>query len=710
MTHKSPSDIPLAIHRSRDLTYRKPFGAVAAGEYVELALDVNAQYSRVFLCYAYGLRSFSYHEAMMDADPDNPNRYHIRIRMFSDYGLFFYWFCMKGKLQDGQGYFEGNQRADTTIDHPNVSDVLYYVKNAGDYSGEGRTSNVPARIGANEERFPGAFQITVYRKDFLTPDWMKGALIYQIFPDRFARGSRFRREDMDIGNDDPARILHDRWDDDVDIEGKPETGYVACDFFGGTLPGIAEKTDYLTALHTDLIYLNPIFMARSNHRYDTADYLSADPLLGGEDGFQYFSDQMKNSGIRFLLDGVFSHTGADSRYFNKYGRYPEQGAFQAVMNGRKSKYLSWYSFSKNKNGEIMYDSWWGFPELPNVNESDLFYRDFILGKEGVLAYWLKKGAAGFRLDVSDELPDFFIRGIRERVKEETGDEGVVLGEVWEDASCKVSYGAYRDFVFGNTHDSVMGYTFREAVLGYLIGTYSATEADNMLETYRENYPAQAYYCQMNLLSSHDVPRAITMLSGEKDPGDRMKQKDLRLSPEQRVLGMQLMRLGFVFQLGYVGCPSVYYGDEIGMEGYRDPFNRRTYPWDMLTLEQEDQLRFYRQISGIRKEFPVLATGYYRTLCTGVDLFVFERYLDSSGLDYFGKPCGGASRVIFALNRSRTGCVAFCGSTQTSVFTNCEADAAMESMLQGEFRFPIDVLEPDVPQVLKPMSFKIFVQS
>lgn len=710
MILKNPSDIPIATHRSRDTTYRKPFGAVAAGEYVELVLDVNARYSRVFLCYAYGLRSFSYHEAMMDSDPDNPNRYHIRIRMFSDSGLFFYWFCMKGKLQDGQGYFEGNQRSDTTINNTDVSDVLYYVKNASDYSGEGRISNVPARIGADEERFPGAFQITVYRKDFRTPDWMKGALIYQIFPDRFARGSRFKREDMDAGNDDPARILHDHWDEDVDIDGKPETGYVACDFFGGTLDGIAEKADYISALHTDLIYLNPIFTARSNHRYDTADYLSVDPLLGGEEGFNRFSEKMKNNGVRFILDGVFSHTGADSRYFNKYGRYSEQGAFQAVMDGRKSKYLSWYSFSKNKNGEIMYDSWWGFPELPNVNESDLFYRDFILGKEGILAYWLKKGAAGFRLDVSDELPDFFIRGIRERVKEETGGEGAVLGEVWEDASCKVSYGAYRDFVFGNTHDSVMGYTFREAVLGYLGGTYTATESDNLLETYRENYPAQAYYCQMNLLSSHDVPRAITMLSGEKDPGDRIKQKDLRLTDEQRILGMQLMRLGFVFQLGYVGCPSVYYGDEIGMEGYRDPFNRRTYPWDKVTPEQEEQLRFYWQISGIRKELPVLKTGYYRTLLTGVDLFVFERYLDSSGLDYFGKPCSGASRVIFALNRSRTGCAAFCGSTQITEYRSCEADTSMEPVVQGDYRFSIDVLAPDVPQILQPMSFKIFVKS
>jgi len=710
MTSENHSDIPIAIHLTRDMEYRKPFGAVASGEYVELALDVNARYSRIFLCYAYGLRSFSYHEAMMDPDPDNSNRYRIRIRMPSDSGLFFYWFCMKGKLQDGQGYFEGSHCADTINAYPDATDVLYYVKSASDYSGEGRISNVPARIGADEERFPGAFQITVYRKDFLTPDWMKGALIYQIFPDRFARGSRFRREDMDIGNDDPARILHDHWDEEVDIDGKPETGYVACDFFGGTLTGIADKSQYISSLHTDLIYLNPIFRARSNHRYDTADYLAVDPLLGGEEGFSCFTKEMHGKNIRFILDGVFSHTGADSRYFNKYGRYPEQGAFQAVMNGRKSKYLSWYSFSKNKNGQIMYDSWWGFPELPNVNESDLFYREFILGSEGVLAYWLKKGAAGFRLDVSDELPDSFIREIRERVKEETGGKGAVIGEVWEDASCKVSYGTYRDFTFGNTHDSVMGYTFREAVLGYLGGTYTATESDNLLETYRENYPAQAYYCQMNLLSSHDVPRAITMLSGEKDPGDRKKQKDLRLSDEQRILGMQLMRLGFVFQLGYVGCPSVYYGDEIGMEGYRDPFNRRTYPWDMITPEQEEQLRFYREISGIRRELPVLKTGYYRTLLAGDDLFVFERYLDSSGLDCFGKPCIGSSRVIFAFNRSRTTSVAFCVSAHITEFRSCEADVSPEPVLKSGYRFSTDVLVPDVPQILMPMSFKIFVQS
>lgn len=708
MTSDNTSDAPIAVHRTRDIEYRKPFGAVASGEYAELALDVNARFSRVFLCYAYGLSSFTYHEVMMDSDSEHPDRYRIRVRMPADSGLFFYWFCMKGKLQDVQEFSDGRDKSDAPVNYLEPTDVLYYVRSASDYTGEGRISSVPARIGVDEERFPGAFQITVYEKDFHTPDWMKGAMIYQIFPDRFARGNLFKREDMNVVSDDPARILHDLWDEDVDIDGKPETGYVACDFFGGTLTGIAEKSEYISSLHADVIYLNPIFKARSNHRYDTSDYLEVDPLLHGDEGFSRFTEEMRSKNIRFILDGVFSHTGADSRYFNKYGRYPEQGAFQAIMNGRKSKYLSWYSFSKSKTGEIMYDSWWGFSELPNVNENDLFYRDFILGKEGVLAHWLSKGASGFRLDVSDELPDSFIREIRRRVKEETSGQGAVLGEVWEDASCKVSYGTYRDFIFGNTHDSVMGYTFREAVIGYLGGTYTAAEADNLLETYRENYPAQAYYCQMNLLSGHDVPRAITMLAGEKDPGDRRKQKDLCLSAEQRITGLRLMRLGYAFQIGYVGCPSVYYGDEIGMEGYRDPFNRRTYPWDHMTPEKEAQLQFYREISGIRREWPVLKTGYYRTLLACGDLFVFERYLDLEGCDFFEKSVNGPACVIFAFNRNRTVSVAFCKS-QSGEFTTCKTDTSGEHGERSEYRFTISALAPDMPQTLCPMSFKIFVQ-
>ncbi|MBN1891213.1 MAG: glycoside hydrolase family 13 protein [Clostridiales bacterium] len=678
----------LVLHRSRDLEYRTPFGAVSCGTHVRLSIDAPEGHSCPILCYSYGLYTLSYHESVTKRSESDPKRYEITVRMPAEPCLFFYWFKM---IRNDPANIDG------------AGESFYYVRSSKDRTGAGRISRSPARVGADEHRSPHAFQITVYDEDLSTPDWMKGALIYQIFPDRFSRSSDFSYDEMSCAHHCSDHIYHRSWDEDVDIRGKPETGYVACDFFGGSLKGIAEKANHLEQLNIELIYLNPIFKARSNHRYDTGDYLEIDPLLGGDSGFEYFNEEMTKRKIRFVLDGVFSHTGADSRYFNKYGRYPERGAYQALTEGGASRYFSWYSFSKSKSGEILYDSWWGFPELPNVNENDLSFREFILGDEGVIAHWIRKGASGFRLDVSDELPDSFIRELHRRVRKETDGEGVVLGEVWEDASNKVSYGAYRDFVLGRTHDSIMGYPFKDAVIGFLNGSLPARETNHLLETYRENYPAQIYYCVMNLLSSHDVPRAITALSGVKDPGDRQKQRDIFLTDEQRALAMRLMRLGFVFQMGYVGCPAVYYGDEIGMEGFRDPFNRRTYPWGKITEEQRGQLDFFCEISCLRKRFPVLKTGFYRTLIADEDVFVFERTLDRDGRDRFGVLRAGPYRMIFAFNRNRNHSMTFFISEKhpshaATSAGDSDLPAFVESMDAFEGRTELDI---------GPIGFRIF---
>ena len=324
-----------------------------------------------------------------------------------------------------------------------------------------------------------------------------------------------------------------------------------------------------------VIYLNPIFEARSNHRYDTADYLKIDPLLGTQADFGDLCSAARSRGIRIILDGVFNHTGADSRYFNKYNRYAEVGAWQEANGAGISPYSSWYSFTRS-DGQVSYDAWWGFAELPGVNEQDLNYRDFITGPDGVVRHWLRLGASGWRLDVSDELPDFFLRAIRRAVKEEK-DDAAVIGEVWEDASNKISYGHYRDFLLGQTHDTVMNYPFQRALIGWLSGHFSAMWLHHQLETLREHYPKPAFYAAYNLISSHDIERALTTLAGDPDPGSREEQARLHLSKEQRTLGEKLMRLAVLFQMVYPGCPVIYYGDEIGMEGYRDPFNRRTFP-------------------------------------------------------------------------------------------------------------------------------------
>ena len=682
MMHSGNPNVSAFLHRSRSLEYRSPFGSVSCGTYVTLALDAPADSAYPVLCYAYGLYSLSYHESAMQKSSASQARFEITLRMPAEPGLFFYWF---------------------KLFRPGSGESFYYVRSSKDITGAGRISDTPARVGPDENRSPHAFQITVYDESFCTPDWMKGAMIYQIFPDRFSKSADFSVERMMTADPRPERIYHSSWEEDVDIDGKPETGYVACDFFGGSLRGIAEKADYLESLNVELIYLNPIFRARSNHRYDTGDYTEVDPLLGGEEGLDAFVGEMRKKKIRFILDGVFNHTGADSVYFNKYGRYPEKGAYQALVEGGVSRYSSWYSFSRNRSGEIMYDSWWGFPELPNVNENDLTFRDYILGDRGVIAHWIRKGASGFRLDVSDELPDSFIREVKSRVRKETDGQGIVMGEVWEDASSKVSYGTYRDFVLGRSHDSVMGYPFKDAVIGFLSGSLSAGETNHFLETCRENYPAQTHCCVMNLLSSHDIPRATTMLSGAGDPGDRHSQKSTRLSDEQLDRGMRLGRLGFVFQIGYIGCPAVYYGDEVGMEGFRDPLNRRPYPWDRLSGKQREQLEFYREISRFRKLFPVLRTGFYRTLIADGDLLVFERTLDDEGKDMFGKPQNGPRRMVFALNRNRERAVSFSLREDPHV-GGTYPDAVYEKFAIIE---SIKLLDDDAEQGVEPADFRIF---
>jgi len=697
------SDSPDQLfHYSRSPEYRFPFGAVAAGTSVELAIDVYLPYNEVRLCYSYGLYSFSYCETAMELLPGQPTRYKTCVRMPGEPGLFFYWFSVT--VNDGQNDgtpAEASEVPSLKTRTAHDSSRIYYVMSRHKADGTGRVSTVPSRIGAHEDRYPAAFQITVFRKDFKTPDWFKGAVMYQIFPDRFRRGASYSQDRMKTARIAQERIYHEDWYEDVDIHGKPETGYLACDFFGGTLDGIAEKIPYLKDLHIDCLYLNPIFEARSNHRYDTADYMSPDPMLGGKEAFETFAAGMQESGISFILDGVFSHTGADSRYFNKLGRYPEAGAYQNAENGVSSKYSSWYSFFRDETGRLSYNSWWGFSDLPNVNENDLTYRDYIVGDEGVIKSWLGRGASGFRLDVSDELPDSFLRELRIAVKDKTNGEGVILGEVWEDASNKISYGSYRDFLLGNTHDSVMGYTFRDAVLGYISGASSAQDMNARLESYRENYPPEAYYCIMNLISSHDVPRAITVASGSPDPGDREKQKVLFLDGTAWGKGLALMRIALIIQMGYIGSPCIYYGDEIGMQGYRDPFNRRTYPWDRLEASQEEQLEFYREATGLRRKYPVLRTGAYRTLFAKNDVYIFERFLTPDSLDFFGDACAGPRRVVIAVNRSDSESFCFSlGMDKRGTFISLETEMGENAMEQSETQNALQTV------ILPPLQYQI----
>ncbi len=623
------------LHNTRELQYRNPFGALPTDSYVQLEIEIengDVGVDFVLLHYAYGLTSFVSGQVMMhnkktaaqtapNPDPSpHVDRYEMRIRTPDESCVLFYWFEVRMK------------------DH-----ARHYVYTDSGKPGVATWGPLEPSYGADEEHYRFPFQITVYEADFSTPAWYAGQVMYQIFPDRFARHQDFSFNEMIHAHPATERIYHEEWSEDVDIKGKPETGYLACDFYGGSLKGIREHLDHLSLMGVKVLYLNPIFAARSNHRYDTADYMQIDPILGSLADFDELIEASKARGIGVVLDGVFSHTGADSVYFNKYGRYPGIGAYRAAQRKVPSRFYGWYNIKVDERN-VYYDSWWGFPELPAVNENDLYFREFIFGPEGVIAFWLKRGVMGFRLDVSDELPDSFIRALRRTVKK-YNPEAVVLGEVWEDASCKVSYGSYRDFILGNTHDSIMNYPFRDVLVAFCKNYIDATRLRDLLDNIRENYPPMAFAANMNMLSSHDTVRFITSVAGQDDPGNRVKQKQIRLNDEERQRGEHLLKFAYTVAFFYPGTPSIYYGDERGLEGYRDPFNRRTFPWQ----EPAGELQAYLvRLATVRNAYPVLQTGFIEWLKCSERGFSFRRYFRQNK-DLLGKSASGPEEAVISCN-------------------------------------------------------------
>lgn len=454
------------------------------------------------------------------------------------------------------------------------------------------------------------WQLSVYAKNFTTPDWLKGGIIYQIFPDRFYFSGKKKK------NVPKDRILRD------DIFGQPlwkptsDGKVLNNDYFQGDLKGIEEKLDYIASLGVTCIYLNPIFEAQSNHRYDTSNYENIDPLLGTEKDFVSLCKKAEKKGISIILDGVFSHTGDDSIYFNKYGRYDSLGAYQS----KESPYYNWYKFNKHPDD---YHSWWGINILPEVKEECPDFISYIAGEKGIARKWLRLGAKGFRLDVADELPDIFLDEFRKAVKSEKSD-GLVLGEVWEDASNKFSYGERRRYFDGRQLDAVMNYPFAEAIISF-IRTGRVEGFSNKIMTITENYPKCCIDVLMNHIGTHDTMRAITQLVGEScEYRDRNWQSNKYLTESQYELGIKLMKLASVIQFTLPGVPSIYYGDEAGMQGYKDPFNRYCFPWGKENTELQE---YYKALGKMRMGCDCLKTGEYVTVSEMLGCLAFVRYSD-----------------------------------------------------------------------------------
>ena len=486
-------------------------------------------------------------------------------------------------LPPAEGGFSGAYTA------PGEGELCWYVFRLTRWDGTlsylGKNGLRPDRDGAER------WQLTVY-EDTGTPDWFGRGVTYQIFPDRFRRTGT-----PDVSGMVGRRWLHESWDDQPVFRPDEDGQITNRDFFGGSLAGITEKLDYLQSLSVTTLYLNPIFEAASNHRYDTADYRAIDPLLGDEETFRTLCREAHKRGMRVMLDGVFNHTGSRSRYFNADGFYPELGAAQS----QDSPYYDWYSFHPWPPD---YDAWWGVKTLPAVNEQRPAYRQFIFkGEDSVVRHWLRCGADGWRLDVADELPGDFIAGIRRAIEDEKPD-GYLLGEVWEDGSNKIAYSQRRRYLLGRETHGLMNYPFRTALLRWL-GGGDAAEFRESMETLQANYPPAAFYGAMNFLGTHDTPRILTLLGADHVPAAKEERAAYAPSPAQLARGRAKLRLAGMLLYAFPGSPTLFYGDEAGMQGFEDPLNRGTYPWGR---EDVGLLDFFRALGRLRRERQSLQTG------------------------------------------------------------------------------------------------------
>ena len=451
------------------------------------------------------------------------------------------------------------------------------------------------------------FQLTVYQKNFATPDWLKGGLIYQIFPDRFYNSGTPKK---DVPND---RFICNDWSAIPEHRQNNGPCSLGNDYYGGDLCGIIQKLPYLKDLGVNCVYLNPIFEAHSNHRYNTANYEKIDMLLGDEQDLVNLCKEAEKHGIKIILDGVFSHTGDDSIYFNRTGRYGEGGAYRYP----NSPYREWFKFYDYPDG---YDAWWGVKTLPETNEDNESFTEYITGKNGILRKYLKMGIGGWRLDVADELPDKFLDKLREAVKAENPD-AYILGEVWEDASNKISYGARRKFLRGSQLDSVMNYPFANAILNF-VKHGGGDVLSETVHTVLENYPKCSVDTLMNHLGTHDTARMLTIL-GKKDSfiGNRDWQAHQKLSDFEYNQGVKRLKAAAVIQYTLPGVPSLFYGDEAGVQGYGDPFCRATYPWGN---ENADLVDFYKTLGSVRKDCKAFIDGDFYTVFANANAIAYTR--------------------------------------------------------------------------------------
>lgn len=545
------------MHDSQSIVYRRPFGAVEEGQKVKLSIDIEKE-----IVVAIELLQFDGTKVNMGMEKEYLNsgnyRYSIEIDTEDALGVLGYYFI----LIDGY-------------------DRVYYGNNDEHLGG----------IGQIYTYNPVPYQITIYKKSNL-PDWYKEGIIYQIFVDRFCNGN----DDGSINNPKKNSFIYGRWDDTPvyikDYRGRT----IRWDFYGGNIRGIIKKLDYIKSLGVNIINLSPIFKSSSCHKYDAGDYDIIDEMFGTEEDFKELCEKAKSKDIKIILDGVFSYTSSDSRYFNKAGNYDEIGAYQSP----NSKYHNWYKFNRYPYG---YECWWGIEGRPNINVMHNSYIDFLVNRDdSIIKKWIDLGASGWRLNVTDELPDEFIEIIRDRL-DTLDKETVLIGDVWDDASNKISYSKKRRYLYGKEIQSVTNYPLRESLINFTRGYIKSDKLKKKVMSLYENYPREVFLGNINLIGTSDTERILTVLDGN----------------------IRCLKIIVALQFTIPGVPLIYYGDETGVTGGKDPDNRKSYPWEN---EDVDLIGFYKRIAQIRNGQDALKKGDFNIFDTEEDIFAFERVYEN----------------------------------------------------------------------------------
>jgi len=545
------------IYNPLDTFYKSQIGAIK--EYSKITFRVKGNFNSCVFCIKKD--GFEYKSYQMQK---KENYFEVSTKLTS--GLYFYYFDLKN------GEYISNS-------YENIGVVARAIQD---------------------------FQLTVYDIEYEVPSWLSGGIIYQIFPDRFYRYEKEK-------NVPSYKVLHKDWKEKPVFMPNEQGEILNNDFFGGDLKGITKKLDYIKSLGVNAIYLNPIFKAYSNHRYDTGDYMHVDELLGTESDLITLIDKAKEYGIKIVLDGVFNHTGIDSLYFNVYNRYDSLGASQS----KDSKYYNWYNFNNFPND---YGCWWGIKTLPTINKENQDYIDFITGENGVIDHYTKLGVSGWRLDVVDELPSNFVKNIRKAVKK-ANKNAIIIGEVWEDASNKISYGKRREYFQGKELDSVMNYPLKNAIIEFVLSG-NTNQLTHTICQQIDHYPQSVLHSLMNILSTHDTARILSVLCGENIDGkDKIELSKIKILPDKMKDAIFRLKVATLLQFTLCGVPSIYYGDEVGMEGFFDPLNRCPYPWGDENLEI---LEWYKFLSKLRKRLSAFKKGEFNSVYNDNGVLIYKR--------------------------------------------------------------------------------------